>query len=86
MNAIGYDPYDPEWDPGSPKTQEISRRVRKARKEHTCDECNGKIRPGDTYTQTVYKYDGEIIVGKHHGMACHPYNDWKEDREGHGHQ
>ena len=33
-----------------------------ARKEHSCEECNGKIRRGERYIRVAGKYDGEMYA------------------------
>jgi DnaJ-class molecular chaperone len=34
-------------------------KIVKARKPHTCEECNGVIKPGDQYERTSMLYEGE---------------------------
>jgi hypothetical protein len=36
------------------------REIRKARKEHKCEECPGVIRPGDKYEHVRGKWDGYV--------------------------
>lgn len=36
----------------------------KARKEHRCDECGGKVKPGETYRLIVGKWDGDLNTFK----------------------
>ena len=66
-----YDP--PDYDEDKPVVKDIGKRTAKAKKEYTCDECNGKIKPGTTYTRICLSVDGVIHTGRHHGTYCHPY-------------
>lgn len=42
----------------------------KARKDHTCNYCNGKIKAGEIYENSTHVYDGEIYTWKNH-LDCH---------------
>lgn len=47
-------------DYGDVTTEFYVARIRKARKERRCYECNGVILPGDKYEYVSAKWDGEI--------------------------
>lgn len=40
-----------------------------ARKQHTCDWCNGTIEKGETYHYQAFKFDGEFCEWHSH-LAC----------------
>ena len=56
----------------------------KAKKEHTCDLCNQRIKVGEKYSRFRGKYDGDWIDIKHHLLCdriCRAYCDWANDDE-----
>lgn len=48
------DAYDSSWEFHRQKNK-------KARKPHVCDECNRTIEPGEIYTDTFGKSEGDIV-------------------------
>ncbi|HSY22340.1 MAG TPA: hypothetical protein VK841_09510 [Polyangiaceae bacterium] len=44
----------------------------RSRVERECEECSGRIRPGDKYARTVSKWEGEIMTS----VVCADCNRW----------
>ena len=44
----------------------LDKKDRKARKEHRCDYCGGKIKKGEIYDWSKHVYDGELYEWKCH--------------------
>lgn len=54
--------------------EEISRKKRKARKEHICDTCGSKIYIGEEYDSQTNKFDGLIYNWKQCNHCKHIVN------------
>lgn len=62
----------------------ISRKVRRARKRHSCNDCGGAINIGDVHCYETWKVEGDIVQIRRHDEngGCYAYEDdreWDED-------